>query len=144
MVVIAGVDRDNRARDVVATAEKIAEAFEEPIHVVHALSRAEFVNLEQRSVDARGRGVEIDDVRAFAAGVASDAIAESEPIVSVEAVGLVGRPASQLVSYATSVDASFIVLAPTQRSPVGKAVFGSTAQSVILNATSPVVSVPQI
>lgn len=50
--------------------------------------------------------------------------------------------AAALLEYATSSSASLIVLAVPQRSPVGKLLLGSEAQTVLLNAVCPVLTVP--
>ncbi|MFC7157085.1 universal stress protein [Halomarina halobia] len=58
--------------------------------------------------------------------------------VAVELVRRHGDPAEEIVDYAESVDADAIVVPGRKRSPVGKAVFGSVTQDVILNADRPV------
>ncbi|OIB58790.1 universal stress protein [Natrialba sp. SSL1] len=45
-----------------------------------------------------------------------------------------GDPAAEIIDYANEVPADAIVLAGRKRSAVGKAVFGSVTQDVILNA----------
>lgn len=49
-----------------------------------------------------------------------------------------GDPAEEIIDYAESVDADTIVIPDRKRSPVGKAVFGSVTQDVILDADRPV------
>ena len=46
----------------------------------------------------------------------------------------------EFVAYADEQDARYIVVSPQQRSQTGKILFGSVAQSVLLNAGCPVVS----
>lgn len=58
--------------------------------------------------------------------------------VAVELVRRHGDPGDEIVDYADSVDADAIVVPGRKRSPVGKAVFGSVTQDVILNADRPV------
>ncbi|WP_297887992.1 universal stress protein [uncultured Halorubrum sp.] len=53
-----------------------------------------------------------------------------------------GDPGEELVAAAEAVDADLICVSGRKRSPAGKAVFGSTTQTVVLNADRPVLTVP--
>jgi nucleotide-binding universal stress UspA family protein len=55
--------------------------------------------------------------------------------------GMIGEPAAELTALARDSDAEFLVIAGRKRSPTGKAVFGSTAQDILLSAPCPVVFV---
>jgi len=50
-----------------------------------------------------------------------------------------GDPAEIILNTATNVDADAIVMAPGSRSPVGKVLFGSVTQGVLLDANQPVI-----
>lgn len=50
-----------------------------------------------------------------------------------------GEPSEVILDVADELDADSIVMAGRERSPVGKALFGSTIQAVILGADAPVV-----
>jgi nucleotide-binding universal stress UspA family protein len=54
-----------------------------------------------------------------------------------------GDPAEVIVEVADEVDANWIILAARRKTPVGKVLFGSVAQSVLLNADVPIVVVPR-
>lgn len=138
MAIVAAVDRSDRAGIVVNEAAELGVAFDEPVHVVHVITRSEFADLNLANVDQQGKPVEMDRIREHAANVAAEAAETLE--VPHEAVGLIGKPAERIVEYAEKHDARYLVIAPRKRSRTGKALFGSVAQSVILNSDRPVLT----
>lgn len=138
MTIIACVDRSEQAPDVVSEAAKLGEALDEPVHAVHVLTREEFVGLERTSVEDTGRALPLDRIREVAAGIAEERVEAAG--VAAEPVGLVGDPSEEVVEYADEHDASYIVVGGRKHSPVGKALFGSVAQSILLEAHHPVVA----
>jgi nucleotide-binding universal stress UspA family protein len=140
MVILAAVDRSERATTVVREAGSLGDAFDEPVHVVHVLSRSKFVELERAEIEKTGHAADIDEVRAYAKRVASEAAAAVDG--PTESVGLVGGAVDELLDYAAEHDARYVVVGPRRRSPTGKVLFGSTAQSLLLESDVPVVAVP--
>jgi len=61
--------------------------------------------------------------------------------ITHEIHGAVGDPADAIFDAAEALPAEMIVVGGRGRSPVGQAMFGSTPQAVLLNATCPVVYV---
>ena len=139
MIIVAAVDRSDWGTEVVREAAALARAFDEPLHVVHVVSQSEFLEVELESAEERGTPVEMDRIREAAADYAR-AAAEGVD-VPYEAVGRVGKPANEVVKYADSRDARYVVVGGRKRSPAGKVIFGSVAQDVLLNASQSVVAV---
>lgn len=139
MTIVAAIDRSDRATAIVSEAASLADAYGDDLHVVHVLGRSEFMDLERTSVDDTGRPVPMDDVRRVAAEIAAETVEEAG--VEGTAAGLVGDPADEIIRYADDHDARYVVLGGRKRTPVGKAVFGSVAQDVLLQADRPVVSI---
>ncbi|ELZ04920.1 UspA domain-containing protein [Natrialba chahannaoensis JCM 10990] len=141
MVVIAAVDRSDRASIVVNEAESLAKRFEESVHIVHVAKRSEFLDsafpneqVEQQSeMVTEGREAAVEKADEIAGNL-------EDPETPYDVVGLLGKPAHKIVEYAAEQDARYIVVSPRKRSRTGKVLFGSTAQSILLNATCPVVS----
>ena len=139
MVIIAAVDRTDLSQSVVEQAHALAAAFDDDVHVVHVLKPSEFMSLEQSTIEETGHAVEITSAEEFAAEAARQA-AETVDEPSTP-VGLVGPPSDEIIRYADTHDARYIVVGPKNRSPTGKVLFGSVTQSVLLNADCPVVSI---
>lgn len=53
-------------------------------------------------------------------------------------------PEEDMLTFAEEVDADEFVIGVRERTPVGKATFGSTAQNLLLNADRPVRCVPLV
>ena len=142
MIVIAAVDRSDRAPRVVREAVAVADKFDATPHVVHVLSQSQFVELEMSETRKTGRAVDMDRVRAYATEVAETAASEADAEDAAEAVGLVGNPTQALLEYAEDNDARFIVVGSRRRSATGKLLFGSVTQSILLDADRSVIAVP--
>ena len=139
MTILAAVDRSDRSEYVVREAAALADAFGSDLHVLHVLSVGEFVDLERTSVKSTNEVLDMDEVRNVAANIAAEAAKELDR--DHDSVGLVGDAEDEIVRYAEELDAEYIVMSPRKRSPTGKALFGSVAQSVIISASCPVVTV---
>lgn len=139
MVIIAAVDDAQEDQPVIEEAVYLADAVGEAVAVVHVLSQRVFRGLEQEAVEEAGRTIEIDAIRERATAAAADIAASADS--EVEAVGLVGSPAEEIIRYADEEAASYIVIGGRRRTPIGKVLFGSVAQSVLVSATTPVVTV---
>ncbi|QCC49073.1 universal stress protein [Halobellus limi] len=134
MVIVAAVDRSDQASAVLEEAETLAQRFDDVVHVLHVMERSEAI---QGAEDGNERLPNLQD---RAAAVASELIEEHRLSTDVDAVGRIGDPANKIVEYADAEDARYVVVSPQQRSKTGKVLFGSVAQSVLLNAHCPVVS----
>jgi nucleotide-binding universal stress UspA family protein len=140
MTIIASVDRDEEDSErIVAEGIRLGAAFEEPVHVVHVLNKKEFVGLQRTSVNDTGQAVPVERIKRIATEIATEAIGDRGDDADCEAIGLVGKPAEEIVNYADTHDASYIVIGGRKRSAVGKALFGSVAQSILFDSQSPVV-----
>ncbi|WP_222914454.1 universal stress protein [Natrinema sp. SYSU A 869] len=140
MVIVAAVDRSERAPDVLDQAATLTEQFGDNLHVVHVMTRSEAVDAETASI-SKDDAVEITELRAVAASVVTDLLKAHPVTVETTETGLIGDPADEIIEYAEDHDARYIVIGPRRRSQTGKILFGSVAQTVLLNTNRPVVSV---
>ncbi|WP_331234374.1 universal stress protein [Natronorarus salvus] len=110
---------------------------DDPGHVTVSLVN---VFKEFRAVD-EGGNVRSDDL--YDETAVPDSVTEARARLEaagfdVDLVRRHGDPAEEILEYVEAVDADAIVVPARKRSTVGKAVFGSVAQEVILGSERPV------
>jgi nucleotide-binding universal stress UspA family protein len=142
MPVLAAVADASRDTTVVTVGRDIADAYGERLVVLHVMPETEFQDRREENLTYyQDEGVH--DAKVTARRVAEAALecedVNTVPDVSVE--GAIGDPAEKLLDGAAERDARYLVVGGRRRSPVGKALFGSVTQSVLLDADRPVVTV---
>ena len=136
MVILAAVDGDDRPDRVVTVGDDLASTFGEPLIVLHVMPEGEFNRRREQ------REYFLDQAADDAAKTARWAVSGTlDDDSNVEVEGRVGEPVEEIIEVAERNDARYIVLGGRKRTPVGKAVFGSVTQSVMLQADRPVVTV---
>ena len=156
MVILAAVDRDAADR-IVEVGHDLATDGGEQLVVLHVMTRERFDDLQEtegpvssgaystrRSERQSGRGgsrYNLEDGRHDAEGIALEAVDVLGADADVRTEGAVGEPVEEILAAANEHDARYLVIGGRKRSPVGKAIFGSVTQSVLLNADRPVVTV---
>lgn len=86
----------------------------------------------------------LEDGQRDAEGVARDVVEatlDDESTIKVTCVGRVGESVEEILAAAEQKDARYLVIGGRKRTPVGKAVFGSSTQSILLSADRPVMTV---
>ncbi|RQH02347.1 universal stress protein [Natrarchaeobius oligotrophus] len=164
MAIVAAIDGTPSSRTVVQTAHDVARAFDEELVVLHVMEQEEYDRIAERasgptsgtpsypftpsegsfSPSTGGQSAEgypVDNAAEDAATVARQFAEEVLPEgTEFSTDGRVGEPTEQILRTADSHDAHMLVIGGRQRSPVGKALFGSTTQSVLLNSERPIVT----
>lgn len=136
MPVLAAIETGPRNEDVIATADEIATGLGTDVVVVHVLDAS-----ADRSRDATRARIEevieraVDDPES----VTIRLVEESGGTTDLPS----GRVADAILRVADDVDPDYIVVGTHKQTPVGKAMLGSVAQGVLLDAEQPVVTVRQ-
>jgi len=129
MKIMVGYDRSNVAKEALEIAKKHAKAFDAKVHVLTSLARSP----EMEREDIQKAEHELENVRIH--------FEESGISCKTHAVVSSQSPGEDLVQFAQENDIGEIVIGVKRRSKVGKLLFGSNAQYVILQAPCPVVAV---
>lgn len=144
MPVLAAVDDGEWNSEVVRVAADLADAYDDELELLHVLPQDVF---DARQRDLRNRPTTdaeyvLEDGEKDASDVAAEAAEKVLGDTSrVTTVGRVGEPSVEILRYLDSNDPRYLVVGGRKRSPVGKALFGSVTQSVLLEADRPVVTV---
>jgi len=129
MNIMVGYDRSNVAKEALVLAKKHAKAFDAKVYLLTALTQSPELQLE----DIQKAENELERLRI---SFKEDGIpCEVHAIVSTLTAG------EDLVQFAQDNEIEEIVIGVRRRSKVGKLLFGSNAQYIILQATCPVVAV---
>jgi nucleotide-binding universal stress UspA family protein len=106
--------------------------------LAHVFGEDEYTDVREKLDIAPTAEVTADDVAERYSTVREIRSALDEAGLDVVVRGGVGDYGDRVVEIAGEEDADLVVVGGRSRSPTGKAVFGSTAQSVMLNAPCPV------
>ena len=129
MNIMVGYDRSNVAKEALELAKKHAKAFNAKVYVVRSLAQSREMKLE----DIQNAEQELENIRR---SFRDEGIGcKTEAIVSSIS------PGEDLVQFAQEKEVDEIVIGVRRRSKVGKLIFGSNAQYIILMARCPVVAV---
>jgi len=130
MKILVCYDGSNVAKDAIELARNHAEIFGASLLVVKALPQRPELSYEA-----------IQKEELSLQGEAKEILAKYDVAYETHAIVTNLSPGEEIVEFAGRNEVDEIVIGIRKRSKVGKLVFGSTAQYVILNAHCPVVSI---
>ena len=132
------------ARDVVTTATDIESDNDVGAVVVYVFEDGEVESTRSNLDLPAGETATLDELAARKSGVSTTVkVLEAEGFdARIRGVRAEDEPGSAIVGLAERADADRIYVYSRKRTPAGKAVFGSSVQRVLLNASCPVVVLP--
>lgn len=167
MAILTAIDAEHRPAETIAVGHDLASRYDEELVVLHVMPQ-ELFEKRRRALgqggDQSGGSVtpvsygdpgqqsaemssttntySVEVAEEDAADVAREVLEETlEEWGEVTCKGRVGNPTEEVLAEARRSDARYLVIGGRKRTPVGKAVFGSTTQSILLEADRPVVTV---
>ncbi len=129
MKILVGFDSSNVSKEAVSVAKQHADAFN--AEIIIARSMVGGPEVPRKDFEIAEKNLEYEKTRL------RDQNVPCQSILSVRGL----EAGEDLVELANEYKVDEIVIGVRRRSKVGKLLFGSTAQYVILNANCPVVSV---
>ena len=144
MPILAAIDENERSRAVVEIAADLAGTYDDTLVALHVVPLEDFEAHKQSIESIPGfRDFsftrEADSAKRFAREFVLETVDGFDPS-QLDARGRVGDVTEEILSEASALDPRFLVISGRRRSPTGKAVFGNTAQQLLLNAECPVVT----
>ena len=129
MKILIGYDYSTVTQDVLALAKQQAQAFKAEVHLLRSLEQGPELNREAIQQAEQN----LDHVKREFANLAL--ACDTHVVVSALSAG------EEIVQFAEQNSIDLIVIGVRRRSKVGKLLFGSNAQLIILTAPCPVLTV---
>jgi nucleotide-binding universal stress UspA family protein len=157
MTILTALDGERTPSRVVEGGADLARRYDEEHVVVHVMPQAVFEEFRASAEGTRrGNAVSygdhtasnaideytIEDGERHARGVARDVVRGTlDDTAGVTLQGRVGDPVEEILAEVDRRGTRYLVIGGRRRTPVGKAVFGSATQSLLLRAEVPVMTV---
>ncbi|WP_336022652.1 universal stress protein [Halobellus salinisoli] len=144
MSILAAIDENERSKTVAKIASDLAETYNDTLVALHVVPEEGFDshrNSLQSIPEFQNYSItqEIESGKKFAKRFVQESV-DNVDLNKLEARGRVGNPTDEILAETASLEPRFLVISGRRRSPTGKAVFGNTAQQILLNAECPVVT----
>ncbi len=129
MKIMVGLDGSNSSKEALRLAKEHAKTYNARVELVYSMEKG--TEAQQKEIEQAQNDMENEKKLLEDDGISCD--------THLLILGM--TPGEDLVDFAEKNEVDEIVIGVRRRSKVGKLVFGSTAQHVILNAHCPVVTV---
>jgi len=139
ILVAVGPGDADRAEEIAEATVEIAAPSNAKVVLAHVFTDEEYDDvLDRLEFDTERAEVSPDEVAQRHATIRTLSNSLDAYDVEFEVRGAVGEHGETIVDLAEETDADRVLVGGRKRSPTGKAVFGSTAQKVMLSAPCPV------
>ncbi|MBX0294107.1 universal stress protein [Haloarcula nitratireducens] len=138
ILLAVGPNDKDRIDELAAAVTDIAGPAGASVVIAHVFTDDEYDNVVDRLEFASASEADPDEVADRHTTVRELEDRFSDAGIDYSVRGAVGNHGQQIVDLAEEENANLVVVGGRKRSPTGKAVFGSTAQEVMLNAPCPV------
>ncbi|MDJ1433844.1 universal stress protein [Halostagnicola sp. A-GB9-2] len=145
MTVLAAVGEEHSSAQTVSIGYDLAVKYDEELVVLHVIPEKDFEE-HKAEIERKSHGFqdfslsqEEESASRFSQRVVEEVLGEYE-YERVKMAGRVGDPATAILTEAESIDPRYLVIGGRQRTPIGKAVFGSVTQDILLQSEWPVVT----
>ncbi len=128
----------NRTAELAEAVIEVAKPADSTVVLGHVFTDSEYKEVLERLEFDPDTAVDTDEVTQRHATIRNLRAPLDDAGVAYEIRGAVGEHGKTIVDLASAVDADRVIVGGRKRSPTGKAVFGSTAQEVLLSAPCPV------
>ncbi|WP_313691927.1 universal stress protein [Halorarum halobium] len=136
VLLAVGRDDDARMKRMAEAATDLAATTGARVVVAHAFESQRAVDDALDRLDSEGGSADDVTRRLESVRVARTELQAAD--VEFEVRGVVGEPGQAISDLAGEIGADRVIVGGRRRSPTGKAVFGSTAQEILLSAPCPV------
>lgn len=139
LIVPVDEDEDRVRRQINTIESDLLAADKMEVHLVHVYEEIDTKGSEGGASYIDDLNESLEEFRDPPETVDRVATAFEDRDIETELHELVGDPAQGILSMANEVDGDAILIGIRERSPVGKVVFGSVSQKVIIGSDVPVI-----
>jgi nucleotide-binding universal stress UspA family protein len=138
MTILAVINDIERSKRAVRIGYDLATRYDDTLTALYVIPQEDYEEHREDHQD-----ITLDQEQESAERFALEFIQETIEDVDmdlIEPLGQVGDVADEVLREADRIDPRYLVISGRRRSRVGKALFGDTAQEILLNANCPVIT----
>lgn len=144
MTILAAIDENERSNQVIEIGYDLATRYDDTVVALHVIPTDDYEAHRESVQNIPGfrnfsLDQEIDSAKNFAREFANEVLDEAD-MSRIVARGRVGDVAEEILAEVQQVNPRYLIISGRRRSPTGKALFGNTAQKLLLKTDCPVVS----